>query len=88
MPIPEITRERSGASAVILSDVEGECPTYPGLEIAAAYPKSDLRIFGKSTARPYRRMGVALAYDEVNANVKAIVERAKEMAAQVKVVVE
>jgi len=85
LPIPEITQERTGASAVILSHIDIENPTYPGLEKAANYPKSDLRLFGKSTARPYRRMGVTLAYDKVGSDVVTIVERAKEMAAQVKV---
>lgn len=85
LPIPEITLERTGASAVILSHIDTENPTYPGIEKAASYPKSDLRLFGKATARPYRRMGVTLAYDKVGAEVTTIIERAKEMAAQVSV---
>lgn len=85
LPIPEVTLERKGASAVILSHVEGENPHYSGLEKAASYSKSDLRVFGKTTARPYRRMGVTLAYGNSNEDVLTIVERAKEMAALVKV---
>ena len=59
LPIPEITLERVGASAVILADKEGISPTYKGVENAMANLQSDLRIFGKPTMRPYRRMAVA-----------------------------
>ena len=76
LPIPEITLERVGASAVVLADKDGTHPTYLGLENAMNQPKSDVRIFGKPTTRPYRRMAVALTYDNVNADVNAVKERA------------
>lgn len=85
IPIPEITLERAGASAVILSSVENTQPEYSGVETAASFPKSDLRIFGKPIARKYRRMGVALAYDKPGTDVKKLVERAKEIAGKVEV---
>ena len=86
LPIPEITLERVGASAVILADKEGDHPTYSGLEKAMSNAKSDLRIFGKPTTRPYRRMGVSLAYDQVGTNVNIVKQRAIAQAKEVKVV--
>ncbi|WP_321516266.1 formate-dependent phosphoribosylglycinamide formyltransferase [Marinifilum fragile] len=85
LPIPEITLERVGASSVILAHQEGENPYFEGLDQIAVYPKSDFRLFGKPTTREYRRMGVTLAYDSVDADVVATVEKAKEMAALVSV---
>ena len=76
LPIYEIILERVGASAVVLADKDGTHPTYLGLENAMNQPKSDVRIFGKPTTRPYRRMAVALTYDNVNADVNAVKERA------------
>lgn len=84
-PIAEITLERVGASAVILSDKEGINPTFTGLENAMNHKKSDLRIFGKPVTRPYRRMAVALTYDKVGSNVDDIKQRAIEIAKMVKV---
>ena len=85
LPIPEITLERVGASAVILADKEGISPTYKGVENAMANLQSDLRIFGKPTMRPYRRMAVALTYDVVGSDVNKVKEKAIEMAKLVKV---
>jgi phosphoribosylglycinamide formyltransferase 2 len=79
LPIPEITLQRNGASAVILADHNGTSyPVYEGLEKLASYTNSDFRIFGKPYTKPYRRMAVALAYGSENA--PALVEKAKEMA--------
>lgn len=85
LPISEITLERVGASAVILAEQEGTNPTYTGIEKAMAHTKSDLRIFGKPITRPYRRMAVALTYDNVGSNVDAVKQRAIEIATMVKV---
>lgn len=85
LPIPEITLERTGASAVILSDKEGEAPVYSGLEQAMASKQSDLRVFGKPVTRPYRRMAVALTYDKVGSNVDVVKQRAIDIAAMVKI---
>lgn len=85
LPISEITLERVGASAVILAEHEGANPTYIGIEKAMAHTKSDLRIFGKPITRPYRRMAVALTYDNVGSNVDAVKQRAIEIATMVKV---
>lgn len=61
-PIPEITLERSGASAVILAEEESNSFVISGVEHALEEANIDVRIFGKPTTRKYRRMGVALAF--------------------------
>ncbi|MCW3118344.1 MAG: phosphoribosylglycinamide formyltransferase 2, partial [Chitinophagaceae bacterium] len=83
LPIPEITLERTGASAVILAYKNGIHPTFTGLENAMNQPQSDIRIFGKPTTRPYRRMAIALAYDKVGSDVDAVKRRAIEIAKMV-----
>lgn len=85
LPIAEITLEKPGASAVILASENSESPTFTGIEAIAAQPKSDFRLFGKPTSRPYRRMGVALTYDTFETPIEEIVERAKKIATLVKV---
>lgn len=85
LPIPEITLERVGASAVILSKNEGNHPAFIGIENAMNKKMSDIRIFGKPVTRPYRRMALALAYDVVGSNVGAVKQRAIEIAGMVKV---
>lgn len=86
LPIPEITLERTGASAVILATGEGNRPTYTGIEELLKEPKSDIRIFNKPTTRLHRRMGVALAYDAIGADVNKVKERAIALAKKVKVI--
>lgn len=85
LPIAEITLERAGASAVILASENSGNPTFTGVEKIAALPKTDFRLFGKPTSRPYRRMGVALVSDTVDTPVEGIIEKAKAAAALVKV---
>lgn len=85
LPIPEIIQERIGCSAVILASENSDNPIYSGLEKVAASPKTDFRIFGKPTSRPYRRMGVVLTYDNVGGNISEVTEKAKNLAKQVKV---
>lgn len=77
LPIAEITLEKAGASAVILASENSKNPTYSGIEKIAALPKTDFRIFGKPTSRPYRRMGVALVNDSLETPIETIVEKAK-----------
>ncbi|MFI5164825.1 MAG: ATP-grasp domain-containing protein, partial [Bacteroidia bacterium] len=85
LPIPEIVLERVGASAVILASKEGKNPTYSGIEEAISRSQTDIRIFGKPTTRPYRRMAVALSYDKLGSDVHKVKERAVENAKKVKV---
>jgi phosphoribosylglycinamide formyltransferase 2 len=60
LPIPSIECAE-GASAVVLATKEGSHPTFTGVEAALSEPGVDVRLFGKPTTRPYRRMAVALA---------------------------
>jgi phosphoribosylglycinamide formyltransferase 2 len=86
LPIPEITLERSGVSAVILSEIESkETPQYSGLEKAAYVPKSDIRIFGKPFTRVHRRMGVVLVYDKEGTDINLLRKKAKVIADSIKV---
>jgi phosphoribosylglycinamide formyltransferase 2 len=80
LPIPNIECVQ-GASAVVLADKEGSNPTFTGVEAALAEPGVDVRIFGKPTTRPYRRMAVALAKGP-NA-----LQRARDAAGKINVVV-
>ncbi|MDX2003330.1 MAG: formate-dependent phosphoribosylglycinamide formyltransferase [Chitinophagales bacterium] len=83
-PIPELKLERAGASAVILADGTG-IPVWEGIEEALNVPQGDLRIFGKPSTRPYRRMGVALAYGIPEEDTFILRKRAKMIADKVKV---
>jgi phosphoribosylglycinamide formyltransferase 2 len=85
LPIPEITLERIGASAVILAEVHGKNPVYTGLQEALKTSKTDVRIFGKPTTRPYRRMAVALAYDHPGNDVKKVVQKAIDTAQKIRI---
>lgn len=86
LPIFEITQERAGASAVILASENSDNPTFTGIENVAFQPKTDFRLFGKPTSRPYRRMGVTLTYDTLDTPIEEIVEKAKTTANLVKVI--
>ena len=85
LPIFEITIEKAGASAVILALENSLNPTYEGIEKIASLPKTDFRIFGKPTSRPYRRMGVSLVNSHLETPIEEIVELAKEAAKLIKV---
>jgi len=80
LPIPVIECVE-GASAVVLANKEGSNPTFTGVEAALAEPGVDVRIFGKPTTRPYRRMAVALAKGP------DALQRARDAAGKIKVVV-
>jgi phosphoribosylglycinamide formyltransferase 2 len=85
LPIFEIKLEKAGASAVILASENSLNPMYEGIEKIASLPKTDFRIFGKPTSRPYRRMGVSLVSDDLKTPIEEIVELAKEAAKLIKV---
>lgn len=86
IPIPAVTFERMGASAVILSGVETSAPRYEGVgEAVAGDPRTDIRIFGKPSARVNRRMGVVVGYEPHGSSLEALRERVCAAAAKVKV---
>lgn len=86
LPIPEITLERCGASAVILSPIASqEKPRYSGEEEVCAETDTYLRIFGKPSTRVNRRMGVVVCYAPKGSNLDALRDKCKAAAARVKV---
>ena len=86
LPIPEITQEKIGASAVILSEIETDKPDYTGIEAVTENTNTYLRIFGKPVAHVGRRMGVVVCYDKIGADLNALRDKCKAAAAKVKVV--
>lgn len=86
LPIPNINQERWGASAVILSDIESEHPSYTGLEQACAATNTYVRIFGKPDAHPGRRMGVVVCYDRCESDLDALRTKCKTLAAEVRII--
>lgn len=83
-PIPEIVLQRNGASAVVLADKSIERqPEYKGIAEASSFHNTDFRIFGKPSARPFRRMGVCLSFGPES--VEFHVDRAKLMASKIAV---
>lgn len=85
LPIPEITLERNGASAVILATQEGINPSYTGIETVLENKFTDVRVFNKPTTRPYRRMAVVLTHDKVGSNIDAVKQKAIDLSKQIKV---
>ena len=87
IPIPAITFERLGASAVVLSPIAcATAPHYEGIESALAdNPRTDLRIFGKPSARINRRMGVVVGYEPLDGDLEALRDRVKAAAARIRV---
>ena len=84
IPVLDIPLVRNGASAVVLAEKKGaEFPVFSGLEAASNFTNTDFKIFGKPSTHPYRRMAIALAYG--NKKVEELVEKAKEVAAKIKV---
>lgn len=78
LPIPSIVARGASASAVILADRASKTLRYDGLADALATPggEVDVRLFGKPTSRPYRRMGVALALAETTDEARRIAREA------------
>jgi len=85
LPIAEIEFRYPGVSAVVLASKEGT-PVYGGLEEACSYDQTDVKIFGKPTTRPYRRMGVVLTYDRTGELSEEVLrEKAAMIAAEITV---
>ena len=85
LPIPHIYLEKAGVSSVILANKTAEHFTITGLDKALEEINTDIRIFGKPTLRPYRRMGVALVCDDLNADINALRKKAKETADKISI---
>lgn len=85
-PIPDIRLLRSGVSAVILADREANACSVEGIEEALSCPDTDLRIFGKPTTRPYRRMGVVLTAGKVSEAVSDLREKARQAQSDIRLI--
>lgn len=84
LPIPKIEAKQNGASAVVLAtETSDNTPEFVGVESALLEENTEVRIFGKPTTRPYRRMAVTLAFGEES--VQELVEKAKKNAAKIQV---
>lgn len=84
LPIPKIEAKQNGASAVVLAtETSDNTPEFVGVESALMEENTEVRIFGKPTTRPYRRMAVTLAFGEES--VEELVEKAKKNAAKIQV---
>ncbi|HXD93707.1 MAG TPA: formate-dependent phosphoribosylglycinamide formyltransferase [Bacteroidia bacterium] len=86
LPIPEITLERFGASAVVLATQEGKNPSYSGVESVLQNHQTDVRIFNKPTTRPYRRMAVVLTHDKIGTDVGKVKDKAIGFAKEINIV--
>lgn len=86
LPIAELKLERVGASAVVLANFEGVAPRYSGIENVLSEKNADIRIFGKPTTRPYRRMAVVLTWDKIGTDVVAVKNRAIDLSKTVNVI--
>jgi phosphoribosylglycinamide formyltransferase 2 len=83
LPIPEITQERNGASAVILSEIESDSPNYQGIEDVCNAENTYIRIFGKPVAHVGRRMGVVVCYDKLGTSLEQLRDKCKSLANKV-----
>ena len=84
LPIPEIKLLKNGASAVVLAhDSSAKLPSFSGLDRAMNSTNSDIRIFGKPSTRPFRRMAVTLTYG--SDKVTNLVAKAQKLAKEIKV---
>ena len=83
LPIPEVTQERQGASAVILSEVESEHPDYEGMADVCSATNTYLRIFGKPVAHVGRRMGVVVCWDKLDADQQQLRDKCVRLASKV-----
>ena len=83
LPIPHIIQEKAAASAVILASETSTEFEINGVDKALLQDRSDVKLFGKPSTRPYRRMGVALSYDTIETPIESLVEKATAIAKEI-----
>jgi phosphoribosylglycinamide formyltransferase 2 len=85
LPIPEIKTTQPGASRVILAAKDSTQISFEGIDEALQEQGTTIRLFGKPSSRPNRRMGVCLAID---VDVDAAREKTGRMLEKVRVLEE
>lgn len=83
LPIPHITLDKAGASAVVLAAQNGSVKNFEGVQNVLTNSNTEVRIFNKPTTRPYRRMAVVLTYDKPGSDVNAVKQKAIDLAKQI-----
>lgn len=79
LPVPQTVISKHGASAVILAGGDSEAFRFEGVDRALEVdPSVDIRLFGKPSMRPYRRMGVALASAETTDEARRLAKHAAD----------
>jgi phosphoribosylglycinamide formyltransferase 2 len=68
---------------VILASEKSDSITFTGVAEALSEKDVDIKLFGKPTAHPYRRMGVALAKAD---NVQEAREKATKAASKIQII--
>jgi phosphoribosylglycinamide formyltransferase 2 len=86
LAIPRITLEKIGASAVVLASKDSADFEITGMEQVLTNENTDVRIFGKPSTRPYRRMAVVLCNGTLQEDVQIIKDKAITLSKQMKVV--
>lgn len=86
LPIPNIELVKCGASAVVLASKEGTRPEFKGIEKVLENKNTDVKVFGKPTTRPYRRMAVVVCNDVPTGDVNAVKEKAIALSKQIEIV--
>lgn len=82
-PIPQIQLQQHGASAVLLAVAEGTSYQFTGVTKVLENNNTDVRLFGKPTTRPYRRMGVVLTYDTLESDINVVKQKAIDLSKQI-----
>lgn len=83
LPIPLVTLEKVGASAVLLATLAGNNPSFTGVDEVLKHPQTDVRIFNKPIARQFRRMGVVLTHEALDADVLTVKDKAVALAKKI-----
>ena len=79
LPIPQIQLHGPSASHVVLANADSNQVSYSGVDEACGIPGVDVRIFGKPTSRPYRRMAVCLARGDTVEQARDRARKASEL---------
>ena len=82
-PIPAIHLEHKGCSAVVLAKENADHEPAYNLVEALKEDRTRVRIFGKPDQHTGRRMGVVLCYGNLDADMDALREKAKRVAATI-----